>query len=103
MAKTLAPKAKKDAPLQLGCEVRDVISGIVGIATGRTEWLTGCDTIVVEPKAIDGKKQDYISVDIKRLEVTREPIVLPDTQPLKDGGLNADIKITRQSEGKLKP
>jgi len=35
--------------IKLGDKVKDTITGIQGIAIGRTTWLTGCDRITIQP------------------------------------------------------
>jgi hypothetical protein len=58
--------------ITLGQKVRDKVSGVTGIAIGRTEWLTGCNTIVIQPpmKADDTtKKPESISADEPWCEV----------------------------------
>lgn len=39
--------------VELGDEVVDLISGVKGIAVGRTTWLTGCDNIQIKPQGVD--------------------------------------------------
>lgn len=47
--------------VNLGDEVKDIVTGFKGIATGRSQWLQGCDHILVQPpvnkkgEARDGK------------------------------------------------
>jgi hypothetical protein len=54
----------------MGNKVRDLVSGIEGIITGRTEWLNGCvQFIVTPPLDKDGKKQDMLWVDWQQLEL----------------------------------
>lgn len=65
--------------IRLGQKVRDVTSGLKGIAICRTEWLAGCVRITVQPPVgRDGKLPDAQTVDEQQLEVlTKEPIDLP--------------------------
>lgn len=35
--------------IELGQEVRDIITGFTGIATGRCEYITGCSQVLVAP------------------------------------------------------
>lgn len=65
--------------VQLGQKVRDVVSGFVGIATSRTEWLNGCVRIGVDPKSKKaGELPDGKVFDEQQLQVVDEtPIVLP--------------------------
>ena len=63
--------------IQLGSEVRDRVSGFAGVAIGRTEWLTGCTTIVVQPKVgEDGKLPDTHAIDEPNLDIIQpvEPV-----------------------------
>jgi len=39
-------------PIKLGSRVKDTISGLEGIATGRTEYLFGCVRIQVTPQKV---------------------------------------------------
>jgi hypothetical protein len=57
--------------IQLGDEVKDTVSGLIGIAIGRTEWYNGCTRYVVQPKA-DVKKgtmPEAVSIDEPQLSV----------------------------------
>jgi hypothetical protein len=58
--------------IQLGDIVRDRISGYTGIATGRTEYLHGCERIAVQPMVTkgDGTVHDPAWFDAPQLEVT---------------------------------
>jgi len=75
------------AKIKLGDEVRDVITGFRGIAVARTNWLYGCDRIVIQPPVDkDGKHPDNISFDepsVKR--VKKEKVKAPAKQK-KTGG-----------------
>ncbi len=56
--------------IQLGDRVRDKVSGIEGIAAGRTLWLNGCERWTLSPNAgEDGKLSDDICVDVQQLEL----------------------------------
>ncbi len=62
--------------IQLGDRVKDIISGLKGIAIGRTEWLHGCMRITVQPEGVkDGKPIDYYTVDEPQLEVLKTGII----------------------------
>ncbi len=58
--------------IRLGARVRDLLSGITGIAVGRTEWLYGCARIAIESIELkkDGKPSDSIWLDEQRVEET---------------------------------
>ena len=56
--------------IKLGSKVRDKVTGLVGIATARTEFLNGCIQYSVQPKAgKDNKVPEEIGVDSESLEV----------------------------------
>ena len=53
----------------LGQTVRDKISGFTGVATGRAEFLYGCERILVQPKLDkDGKPQEADWFDEPQLD-----------------------------------
>lgn len=56
--------------IQLGTKVRDLITGVSGIAVGRTEWLYGCTRIAVESAELtkDGKPSEALWWDEQRVE-----------------------------------
>ena len=79
--------------IELGCTVRDRISGFQGVVTARTEYLTGCDRLCVAARELDkdGKVRDQYWFD----EITVERVgdgVLAFDAPSRDakpgGGSN---------------
>lgn len=67
---------------KLGKEYKDKISGFVGIAVAKTEWINGCIRITLSPKLDkDGKFQDSVCLDIEQLEATGNEVTLV----LRDG------------------
>lgn len=36
--------------IELGDEAKDTVTGLVGVVVARTQWLTGCARIVLQPK-----------------------------------------------------
>jgi len=57
--------------IKLGSEYQDIISGFVGIAVAKTEWLNGCVRVTLSPKLDkDGKFQDNICLDVEQLKET---------------------------------
>lgn len=69
---------------ELGQKVRDIITGLEGIVTSRTEYLTGCAHIGVQPQQLkDGKMVDPEWIDQTRLvfvdEGIRPEYVSPET------------------------
>lgn len=71
----------KNAKLELGDQVRDSVTGLVGIAVCRTEWLHGCVRIGVQGlKTKDGKPPEIFTFDEPQLVVTKRQAV-PNTKP----------------------
>jgi hypothetical protein len=59
----------------LGVQLRDVVTGFTGIATGRAEYLTGCTQYALAPKVdADGKVQQSEWFDEQRLEQIGEGV-----------------------------
>lgn len=65
--------------IMLGQLVQDRITGLIGVATARTEFLYGCVRIMVQPRQIkDGKSVESSWIDEPQLEpVTEEPVIVP--------------------------
>lgn len=72
---------------KLGKEYKDKISGFIGVAVAKTEWINGCVRITLQPKLDkDGKIQDNVCLDIEQLEPTGNEVTLalrdgPDGEP----------------------
>lgn len=59
--------------IKLGDKVKDIITGLEGIAVCRSVWLWGCVRIGVQPTEIkDGKPIEETWLDENRLEVFKE-------------------------------
>lgn len=62
--------------IQLGDRVRDKVSGFVGIASARLEFLNGCIRIdVIPPVDKEGKRVDGATFDLDQLEVVDAQVV----------------------------
>jgi len=50
---------------ELGSKAKDTITGFEGIIISRSEWLTGCNTYGIRPKAIKNeyKQESYFDED----------------------------------------
>jgi hypothetical protein len=74
--------------IELGREVKEIITGFVGIATARCKYLTGCVHIEVTPQKLkkDGETLDSRWIDESRLKHTssRKKIKLSTRDP-KEG------------------
>ncbi len=81
--------------INMGDEVRDAITGIVGIVTGRTEWLNGCIRWCVQPKETkDGKPVEETWFDEQRLErVVATGFSRPPAEEARAGGPMPDPKF----------
>jgi hypothetical protein len=64
--------------IELGDEVKDIVSGFTGIATARTEFLNGCVRISIDPPVDkDGKPVDGKWFDVEQVEVMQRAKVQP--------------------------
>jgi hypothetical protein len=62
--------------MKLGDVMRDRVSGFIGVATSRTEWLNGCVRWGLSPQKLhEGKVIDSFHFDQEQLEVVRAPKV----------------------------
>lgn len=61
--------------IELGSKVKDVITGIQGIAIGQCIWLTGCDQYWLKQQGVDkdGKAYQMDLYDVQRLIVLEPP------------------------------
>jgi hypothetical protein len=56
--------------VELGQEVKDSITGFFGLATGRVEYITGCNQVLVQPQCKpDGEYIENRWFDEDRLSV----------------------------------
>lgn len=74
--------------VNLGDKVKDTISGFVGIATGRSEYLYGCVRICVTPAEMkDGKPIDPLWFDEDQLSMVEDASVpRPESAAVRAGG-----------------
>ncbi len=67
--------------IALGQKVRDRITGFTGVVTGRTEYITGCEQLLVQPPIKeDGSFVDPRWFDVDRLLVVVEKPTLIDVK-----------------------
>lgn len=70
-----------------GKEVKDKVTGFVGICTGQTRWMYGCDQYCVTPKADEkGNCKDAKWFDDGRIEVIGQGIKTEEVRVEKNGG-----------------
>jgi hypothetical protein len=61
--------------IKLGQKVKDTITGLSGLVTGRVEYITGCNQVLIQPPCKpDGDFVDNRWVDEDRLEVIDEAV-----------------------------
>jgi hypothetical protein len=61
--------------IELGCSVKDKITGSKGVVTGIVYYLSGCNQVLVCHKA--GKGGDYKAnwFDVQRVERTKDKVI----------------------------
>ncbi len=75
--------------IKMGDTVTDVVTGLKGVATGIASYLTGCDQVLVNPKAAkDGSYKDGVWFDVTRLKKLKGAALKLPAQPAgaKTGG-----------------
>jgi hypothetical protein len=74
----------KDTQMQtvrIGDKVRDIITGLEGIAIARTVWINGCVRLVVQPQEHkDGKPAEVSTFDEPQLIVLARETVRPEPE-----------------------
>lgn len=62
--------------IELGDLVKDRITGLSGIVTGKHSWLYGCERVTVQPReAKDGKPADGFCVDAAQCVVVEKRVI----------------------------
>jgi hypothetical protein len=89
--------------IQLGMKVRDVVTGFEGIVTGYHSWMTGCDSVTVQPVVDkDGKTPDGKGFDVIRLKIINAtPVKMLKEQPIpaaRDNGGPHDEPTAPQTQ-----
>ena len=66
--------------VELGDRVKDRITGLAGIAVGKTDWLFGCRRITIQPEeAKEGKPAEMFHADEPQLVVVLRGVMAPET------------------------
>ena len=72
--------------LELGIRVKDKVSGLEGIITGRSQWLNGCRSYGVQAKMDkDGKIPETKWIDEGQLEIIDSKSILEPADELTGG------------------
>jgi len=76
--------------VELGDKVKDSVTGFTGVAIGRTQWLYGCDRIIVQPPVgKDGKLGETGQFDEPSLVViAKKKVTVKKVPGAKTGGFN---------------
>lgn len=68
----------KQFEFDLGSEVRDTVSGLVGVVTCNSIWRFGCTRICVQPKMLhEGKPVEGVWIDEQQLVLVAETVDKP--------------------------
>lgn len=79
--------------IKLGQKVEDKITGFKGTVTGITEYITGCTTVLVQPRVKeDGTAIDGRWYDEPRLEVLDEESIMENETPDSGADIAAPVK-----------
>ena len=82
--------------VKLGQEVKDIVSGYIGIAMGVTTWMYGCRRVIVVPKdCLKGKPQDGETFDEPQLEIISDGI-MPKKEPVPRHGPQTYDNIAKE-------
>jgi hypothetical protein len=77
--------------IKLGDEVKHKYSGVRGIAVSRTNYLSGCNRITIQPKVKkDGSLGEAYSFDEPEIEIIKSKKVKPPKG--KTGGWQPEVK-----------
>lgn len=79
--------------IELGQEVRDVLTGASGTVIARSEYLHGCVRVSVQPREVkDGMPGEWFTVDEPQLEIVADT---PAPRPKQRGGPRPDVPRAR--------
>ncbi len=67
--------------IRMGDSVKDVVTGFAGVVVAKIEYITGCTQFGVSPKAKDGKLNDTLYIDEKRLQIVGKRVELVHASP----------------------
>jgi hypothetical protein len=71
--------------IQLGDKAKDTVTGFTGICVARTDWISGCARLTIQPHADkDGKIPEAQTFDEPMLQLVKSGVI--DMGPKKNGG-----------------
>ena len=81
---------------KFGKKARDKVTGLVGIITGKSVWMYGCNQYcIVPPVDKEGKVVDGSWFDEGRIEIIEDAIEPKDVQVARGGADNANMPKAR--------
>ena len=81
---------------KFGKKARDKVNGLVGIITGKSVWMYGCNQYcIVPPVDKEGKVVDGSWFDEGRIEIIEDAIEPKDVQVARGGADNANMPKAR--------
>lgn len=82
-----------------GDEVKDKITGLVGIITATTTWLNGCVRYVIQPQEIkDGKPVESTSFDEGELVLVKKSKIEESVPDKETGGPTRNEHVSRRTQ-----
>lgn len=70
--------------VNLGDEVKDDITGLMGVVIAITNWLNGCQRVAIQPREVkDNKPADPYTMDVEQAIVMKSSVL--GTQPATGG------------------
>ncbi|MEP1521974.1 hypothetical protein [Ascidiaceihabitans sp.] len=62
--------------IECGDQIRDTITGYEGVCIGRIEYISGCNQLLCQPKAGEGKEPQSHWFDVERVELVHKAQVV---------------------------
>lgn len=61
----------------MGIQVRDKVTGFVGIVVHRADFITGCDQYGLRARSVDNKPGEFLQIDETQVEIMdAKPLIL---------------------------
>lgn len=80
--------------IELGDKIRDKVSGMIGVATEKREYLNGCIQFAVSPKVkSDATELPGWCIDEGQLEIVKKGFIKPKKKAIKKNSGGPTIKI----------
>jgi hypothetical protein len=83
----------------LGDEVADKVTGLKGIVVAYTKWITGCDTVTVQPQGLNGNGESFNTetLDVNIAELVKKKSVKIEKKEDEDKGCPRNIPSKKYS------